>query len=319
MRFFRALCLSLLLAMPAMAQSYPDRPLRLVIPFPAGGATDVVGRHVAQELSSVLGQPVVVDNRPGASAIIGAQAVASAPADGYTVLFATSSVLAINAATREKLSYDPEKSFAPVSLIGLTPMIVLTGKDSPYNTFAELLAAAKAKPGGLRYATVSDTIRLAAEMLNERAGIKIESVPYRGAADAYGDFHAGRIDVMFDPIPTGYALVRDKRAKGLAVTTAKRSEMAPQVPTIAEAANLPDFDVSIWYSLVLPQGTPQPVVDRLNKAVVKALQSAELRGKLSSLGVEPRPSSPQELAAFVKSELTRWRAVARAANLVRAD
>jgi tripartite-type tricarboxylate transporter receptor subunit TctC len=319
MRFLRAFCLSLLFAMPAVAQSYPDRPLRFVIPFPAGGATDVVGRHVAQELSNVLGQPVVVDNKPGASAIVGAQAVAAAPADGYTILFATSSVLAINAATREKLSYDPEKSFTPVSLIGLTPMIVLVGADSPYNTLAELIAAAKAKPNGLRYAAVSDTIRLAAEMLNERAGVKIESVPYRGAAEAYGDFYANRIEVMFDPIPTGYPLVRDKRAKGLAVTTAKRSEMAPQVPTVAEAANLPGFDVSIWYSVVLPQGTPRPIVDRLNKAVVKALQNAELRAKLSGLGVEARPSSPEELAAFVASELARWRAVARSASLVRAD
>ena len=318
-RLLWAVGLVLALALPAAAQTYPDKPVRFVIPFPAGGATDVVGRHVAQELSQVLGQPVVVDNKPGASAIIGAQTVATAPPDGYTVLFATSSVLAINAATRTKLSYDPVKSFAPVTLVGLTPMIILVGPNSPYNTLGDLVAAAKAKPGGLRYATVSDTIRLAAEMLNERAGIKIESVPYRGAAEAYGDFYAGRIDVMFDPIPTGYPIVTSKRAKGLAVTTAKRSQMAPEVPTVAEAANLPGFDVSIWYSLVLPAGTTQLIVDKLNQAAVKALESPDLKAKLSSLGVETRPSSPQELAAFVASELQRWSAVARAANLVQAE
>jgi tripartite-type tricarboxylate transporter receptor subunit TctC len=309
----------LLLGLPALAQSYPSRPVRLVIPFPAGGGTDVVGRHFANALSTVLGQPVVVDNRPGASAIVGSLAVANAPADGYTALYATSSVLAINAATRPRLPYDPVASFAPVSLVGLTPMIVLVQANAPFTSLAEMIAAARREPGSLRYAAVSDTIALAVEMVNGQARTRIEAVPYRGAGEAYGDFLAGRIQVMFDPIPTGYALVRNGSARGLGVTTGRRAAMAPEVPTIAEAADLPGFDVSIWYSLMLPAGTPAPIIERLNQAAVKALSAPELRSKFAEIGVEPRPSTPKELADFVRSETARWRTVAREANIATAE
>ena len=248
----------------AVAQSWPTQPLHLIVPFPPGGVTDVMARTVAQRLSEELGQPVVVDNRAGASGIVGAEAGAKAAPDGYTLTVGNISTLAINAATFAKLPYDPQKSFAPAT----QPLLVAVHPSVPAKTMKEPVALAKTRPGELAYGTAGSSIHLAVEQFGAIAGIRMNHIPYKGSAPAINDLVGGQIQVLFDPFSTLYPQVAAGKVRALAVTIVKRSSVAPDLPTLAEAGH-PGFDVSSWQGIVVPTGTPQPIVDKLHAVLVK--------------------------------------------------
>ena len=305
---------SVTLPAAAWAQGYPNRGLRIVVPFPPGGVTDLVGRALSARLAVELGQPVVVENRPGASGVLGADLAARTAPDGYTLMIGNISTLAINAATFAKLPYDPVRSFAPVSLLALQPLLIAVNPSVPAQSLAELVALAKSRPGRLNYGTAGSSIYLAVESFNRQAGIKMNHVPYKGSAPAIADLLGGQIDVLFDPFSTLYPQAKAGKARGLAVTTERRSSVAPDVPTVAESG-LASFDVSSWQALVVPAGTPKDVIERLHAAVLKALASPELKQQFAAQGAEPSPSTPQRLEEYIRAEITRWQQVARDAGV----
>jgi len=305
---------SVTLSGAAWAQGFPNRGLRLVVPFPPGGVTDLVGRALAVRLAGELGQPVVVENRPGASGVLGADLVARAAPDGYTLMIGNISTLAINVATFAKLPYDPVRNFAPISLLALQPLLIAVNPAVPAQTLGELVALAKARPGRLNYGTAGSSIYLAVESFSRQAGVTMNHVPYKGSAPAIADLLGGQIDVLFDPFSTLYPQARAAKVRALAVTTERRSSVAPDVPTVAESG-LANFDVSSWQALVVPAGTPKEVIDRLHAAVVKALASPELKQQFAAQGAEPSPSTPQRLDEYMRSEIARWQQVARDAGV----
>lgn len=313
-RLLVALCATVLFG-TAGAADYPTRPIRLLIGFPPGGGTDVLARTLASRLSVELGQQVVPENRPGASGILAAEVTANAPADGYTMMFATSSVLAINAVTYKSLPYDPVKSFAPVSLVALMPMVIAVTPSTPAQSLGDLVKLAKAKPGELNYGSTSGSIEFAAQLFNLSNGTRMTSIPYKGAADAIKDFLGGRIQVMFDPILTSYPLVQSGKARGLAVTTAQRSPLTPELPSVSELKMPEGYDVALWHCVVVPAGTPQAVVDRLNAAVAKVLGEEAARREFARFGAEPRSSTPAQLGARITDELARWKKIAKEAGI----
>jgi len=313
MRSLVALLLSALCAL-AQAQGFPNKPLRLIVPFPPGGVTDISSRVVAQKLSTELGQPVVVENRAGASGVIGAEAGAKAAADGYTLTMGNISTLAINAVTFAKLPYDPVTSFAPVSMVAIQPLVIAVHPSVPAQTLAELVALAKAQPGKLNFGTAGSSIYLAVEFFNTAAGIKMNHVPYKGSSPAITDLIGGQLQVLFDPFSSLYPQVRSGKARGLAVTTLKRSAQAPTLPTVAELG-YPGFDVSSWQGIVVPAGTPRDVLDRLNREVVKVLGSQDVRDQFAVHSAEASPSTPEQFGAYIRQEITRWKKVATDAGV----
>jgi len=313
MRSLVALLLSALCAL-AQAQGFPNKPLRLIVPFPPGGVTDISSRVVAQKLSTELGQPVVVENRAGASGVIGAEAGAKAAADGYTLTMGNISTLAINAVTFAKLPYDPVASFAPVSMVAIQPLVIAVHPSVPAQTLAELVALAKAQPGKLNFGTAGSSIYLAVEFFNTAAGIKMNHVPYKGSSPAITDLIGGQLQVLFDPFSSLYPQVRSGKARGLAVTTLKRSAQAPALPTVAELG-YPGFDVSSWQGIVVPAGTPRDVLDRLNREVVKVLGSQDVRDQFAVHSAEASPSTPEQFGAYIRQEITRWKKVATDAGV----
>ena len=296
------------------AQGYPNKPLRLIVPFPPGGVTDISSRVGAQKLSAELGQPVVVENRAGASGVIGAEAGAKAAPDGYTLTMGNISTLAINAVTFAKLPYDPVASFAPVSMVAIQPLVISVHPSVPANTLGELVALAKAQPGKLAYGTAGSSVYLAVEFFNTAAGIRMNHVPYKGSSPAIADLIGGQLQVLFDPFSSIYPQVRSGKARGLAVTTLKRSAMAPNLPTVAELG-YPGFDVSSWQGIVLPAGTPREIVERLNRELVKVLGSQDVKDQFAQHSAEASPSTPEEFGAYVKQEIARWQKVAREAGV----
>jgi len=298
----------------SLAQSWPTQPLHLIVPFPPGGVTDVMARVVAQRLAEELGQSVVVDNRAGASGIIGAEAGAKAAPDGYTLTMGNISTLAINAATFARLPYDPQKSFAPVSMVAIQPLLIAVHPAVPAKTMPELVALAKARPGELAYGTAGSSIHLAVEQLSTVAGIKMNHIPYKGSAPAITDLVGGQIQVLFDPFSTLYPQVAAGKVRGLAVTTEKRSSVAPDLPTLAESG-YPGFDVSSWQGIVVPAGTPQPIVDRLHTVLVKILAEPGVKAQFARQGAEAAASTPQEFGSYVAAEIVRWKKVAQDAGV----
>jgi tripartite-type tricarboxylate transporter receptor subunit TctC len=296
------------------AQSWPIQPLHLIVPFPPGGVTDVMARTVAQRLSEELGQSVVVDNRAGASGIVGAEAGAKAAPDGYTLTMGNISTLAINSATFARLPYDPQKSFAPVSMVAIQPLLVAVHPSVPAKTMKELVALAKAKPGELAYGTAGSSIHLAVEQFGAVAGIKMNHIPYKGSAPAINDLVGGQIQVLFDPFSTLHPQVAAGKVRALAVTTVKRSSVAPDLPTLAEAG-YPGFDVSSWQGIVVPAGTPQPIVDKLHTVLVKILAESGVKAQFAKQGAESAPSSPQDFGGYIAAEITRWKKVAQDAGI----
>lgn len=307
-------CLLWIAAACAVAQPFPSKPITMVIPFPPGGVSDIVGRAVAARLATVLGVSVVVENKAGASGILGAEAAARARPDGYTLMLGNISTLGTNPASFAKLPYDPEKSFAAVSMLAVQPLVVAVGPRVPAETLADLVKLAKARGGALTYGTAGSSIQLAVELFASQVGVRMTHIPYKGSAPAITDLLGGQIDVLFDPISSLYPQVKAGKARGLAVTTAQRSPVAPELPTVAESG-VERYDVSSWQAIVAPAGTPPGVVAQLNEAVAKVLASAEVRELFARQGAQPTGSTPAELEAFVRAEVARWKKVAADAGV----
>ncbi|RCW74387.1 tripartite tricarboxylate transporter substrate binding protein [Pseudorhodoferax soli] len=313
-----ALALAAALAPWSAAQAqaaYPAKPITMVVPFPPGGPTDLVARVLAQKLSEQMGQPIVVDNRGGANGNIGAVAVAKAAADGYTLLYNTSSIT-LSPSLYKSLPYDAQRDLAPVALTAVVPLALVVHPSVPANTVAEFVAYAKANPDKLSYGSAGNgnVTHLAAYQFARTQGIVATHVPYKGSAPADVDLVAGQIQFMTDTINSVMPFVKDKRIKLLAVTTAKRMSLFPQVPTLAETV-MPGFDAGAWQGLMVPAGTPAAVVQRLNAEVAKALKSADVRDRLALQGAEPLGSSPEEYGAYLRKETERWAGVVKATGV----
>lgn len=300
----------------AAAQAYPEKAVRVVVPFPAGGAADIVARHVTTRLADVIGQQIVVDNRGGAGGSIGADNVARAAPDGYSLLFASSSVLSINPHLGTRTPYDILRSFTPLVLIGHAPNVLTVHPSVPAKTVKDLIAIARAKPDALAYASngAGTLSHLTGELFSQRAGVKMLHVPYKGGAPAVIDTVAGNVSVLFAAFPTVSGQVRAGRLKALAVTSAKRIAIAPELPTVAEAA-LKGFESSQWWGLYGPAGLPAPVVGKLNAAANKVLATDDIKKHLAVDGAAPAGGTPAELAAFHQADYDKWGAVMAKAGL----
>ncbi len=294
----------------ASAQDYPNRPVRLIVPFPPGGVTDIVARSVAIKLSTELGQQVVVDNRAGASGAIGAELGAKAAPDGYTLIMGNISTLAINPVTFSKLGYDPISSFDPVTMVAVQPLLVAVHPSVPARTLAELVQLAKSQPGQLNYGTAGSSIHLAVEQFSSLAGIKMNHVPYKGSAPALIDLVGGQIQLLFDPFSSIYPQVAAGKLRPLAVTTAQRAVTAPAIPTVSESG-FAGFDVSSWQGIVVPAGTPKPIVERLNRELSKILASQEIKDKFAQFSAAATPTSPEQFGQYIREEISRWQKVAK--------
>lgn len=293
----------------ALAQDpWPTRPVTWVVPFAPGGSTDVVARTLGQEMSKSLGQTVIIENRPGAAGAVGAAYVARAKPDGYTLFGGTISTHAINASLYKNLSYDPVKDFAPVSLIAYVPNVLMVDAKLPIHSVQELIAYAKKSPTRLTFASSGSgtSTHLAGELFADTIQTPMTHVPYKGSPQALQDVVAGLVPFLFDQLTAGEAMIKAGRLRALAVTSPKRSALAPNVPTMAEAG-LPGFEMVSWQALYAPKGTPPDIVQRLNAEMVKALQNPDVRQKMTQqLGMEVVGSSPSELAAFMDKEIPRW-------------
>jgi len=289
------------LAPPGFAESYPSRPITLVVPFAPGGPADFLGRLIGQKLAENLGQQVIVDNRPGANTIIGAQAVAKARPDGYTVLMAIDGTLVMNPYLYGKLAYDPFKDFEPVSLIALVPSVMEANINVPANSVKEAVDLEKAKPGSLQIGVSTPTSQVNVGLLNTMAGTNFSVVPYRGGTTLVTGILAGDIPLGMESINVALPLARDHKLKILGLTGAKRLSFAPEIPTIAET--YPGYDLSIWQSIVVPAGTPRDIVDKLFAGLSQVLAMADVRDKLLAAGIEPASSrSPEDFAAFIRAQ-----------------
>ena len=288
--------------------AYPERPIRIVVPVAPGGGNDIVARLLAQRLTAKWGQQVVVDNRPGASTAIGAEIVARANPDGYTIMFHSAS-FAINAAMQSKLAFDPIKDFTPISLIARVPQILVVNPAFPPKTLAELIALAKAKPGEINFASsgTGSSPHLAMEVFMEMTGTKLNHVPYKGTALGLSDVIAGHVQVVFDAIPPALPYVRSGRVRPLMVVSPQRFPSLPDVPTNAEAG-VPGYDFASWFGMLAPARTPDAVINALNREVVAIIRLAEIRERLTDLGLEPLGTTPDEFSRHLQSEITRWRA-----------
>jgi tripartite-type tricarboxylate transporter receptor subunit TctC len=299
--FAMAAALLLTLAAPTFAQNYPNRPITLIVPFAPGGPADLLGRLVGQKISEDLGQQVVIDNRSGANTIVGAQFVARAQPDGYTILLAIDGTLVMNPFLYAKLAYDPFKDFDPVALIALVPSAITANIKTPINSLKDIIDAEKAKPGTFQIGVSTPTSQVAIGLLNSRAGINLTMVPYRGGTTQITSLLAGDIPLGHESVNVALPLYRDKKIKIIALTGQKRLGLAPEIPLIAET--FPGFDLGIWQSVVVPKGTPKPIVDRLFASLQKAMASQDVRDKLIAAGIEPTISkSPEEFGAFIKSQ-----------------
>jgi tripartite-type tricarboxylate transporter receptor subunit TctC len=305
-----------LLSSPAPAEDYPARPVTLVMPYPPGGGTDFIGRSVGQGLERRLGQPVVLDYRPGAGSAIAATYVARAPADGYTLLYATSTTMAINVSVHKTLNYDPVKDLIPVGMLAVSPFVLVVNASLPVRTIPELVALAKSRPGGLSYASngPGGAAHLFAELMKAMLGIELTHVPYKGNAPALNDVVAGHVAMMFVDPSAAVQLGHEDKLHLLGITTAARAPMAPDVPPLAEVG-LPGFDVASWHMIVAPAATPRPILMKLNEAVRGVINDPHVGGEMARRGFVPRDhGSPDELVAFVKSEIVRWGNVVRQAG-----
>lgn len=297
----------LLVAAPAaQAQKYPERPVRLVVPFAPGGGTDIIGRIVGQGLSEVIGQPVIIDNRGGAGSTLGTEIVAKAPNDGYTLLFGNIS-LAFNATLYKKLRYDTQRDLAPISLAAVQPNIVVINPKIPANNLKEFIDLARANPGKYNFASAGtgSGTHLAAELLRMLTKIDLVHVPYKGTGPALTDLMGGQVAMMVSTFASALPHVKSGRMRALGVTTIKRSPAAPEVPTLDESG-IPGYDYSTWYGLLGRGGTQKAIIDRLNDATRRVLENPEIRKRFDQQGVEPIRNTPAEFAAYLKSETEKW-------------
>ncbi len=291
--------------------TYPNRSIQLVVTVPPGGAADIVARIIGQKLSDALGQPVVINNRAGAGGTTAAAQVAKAAPDGYTLL-ATASTLTINPSLYANLTYNPIKDFAPITPIATTPLVLVVHPSLSVRSVRELIALAKAKPTQILYGSPGNgsTPHLAAEMFNTMAGVKLMHVPYKGVTGAFSDLLGGQISLMFPGAPIALPQVKAGKLRALGTTGAKRTPAAPELPTIAEAG-LPGYEVSVWYGILAPAGTPAAVINRLNTEIVRIVQLRDINERWAALGAEPSHSAPEQFAAFLKKDLGKWAKVVR--------
>jgi tripartite-type tricarboxylate transporter receptor subunit TctC len=295
----------------AAGQAWPAKPVRIIVPFPAGGATDLLARSLAQKLGESLGQTFFVDNRAGANGNIGAAAVAKSPPDGYTIMFCTTGPLVFNKIIYKTTPFDPLRDFAPIVLVADVPLLVAAHPSFPVRTLPELVAYAKANPGKVTYSSPGNgsMAHLSAEMIQKEAGIRLTHVPYKGTAPALTDFVAGVVNISFDLAPTYVPLVKAGKINPLAVTTATRSAALPDVPTVIESG-VAGYQSFGWFAFVAPAGTPAEVIEKVNAVANQYIASPEGKARLAEFGMGPRGGTPQELGAFMASELTRWRPIA---------
>lgn len=290
----------------ARAQAFPGKPIRMVVPYPPGGPTDVLLRIVAGPLGERLGQSIVIDNKPGASGMVGADMVAKAPADGYTLL-GNASIHVINPSLHAKTAYDAIKDFAPVSLVAEVPLVLVVNPAQPVTSVKDLIALAKAKPGALAFASSGNAAapHLAGEAFKIATGTDMLHVPYKGSGPALTDLMGGQVQLMFDSLPSSMPFIQGGKLRAVAVTTARRSSALPNQPTVAESG-VPGFDMSTWYGVWAPAGTPRDVVARLGREIAAVVQLPAVRDRLLALGAEPVGNSPEEFAAFNRSEMAKW-------------
>jgi tripartite-type tricarboxylate transporter receptor subunit TctC len=299
--------------MPAFAQAaYPNKIITIVVPFSAGGTTDILARIVGQALTAELGQTVVIDNRAGAGGNIGGQMAARAAADGYTLFMGTVGTQAINASLYKKMPFDPVKDFAPLTRVANVPNLLVANPAQPFKTVKELIAYAKANPGKLNFGSSGNgtSIHLSGELFKAMAKVDMQHVPYRGSAPAVTDLLGNQISVMFDNMPSAIQHVRSGKLRAIAVTTAKRSPELPDVPTIAEAG-VPGYEATSWFGLLAPAATPPAVITRLNTAIVKVLAQPEVKKKINDQGADVYSETPEQFAAFIQQESAKWSKVVK--------
>jgi tripartite-type tricarboxylate transporter receptor subunit TctC len=308
-----------LAAASASAQTFPNKPVRLVVPFPAGGGSDVVGRIVAQKLTERLGQQVIVDNRAGAGGSIGTEAVVRSAPDGYTVVLASTSEIAINPSLYSKLSYDTVKDLAPVAMVASTPMVVIIHPTLPVKTIKDLIALAKAKPGAINVASAgTGTItHLSGELFRSMAGVTWTHVPYKGAPAALTDLASGEVQVMFSSLPAAMAFIKINRVKPIAVSTRTRAETLPQIPTVIESG-VPGYDVEYWYGIFAPAAIPRDALTRLGDEIAASLKLPDMIASLANQGAAPGRLTQAQFTDFVKSEVAKWGRVVKSSG-ARAD
>jgi len=305
-RFFAAL-ICLVATVSALAQPYPSHPIRLVVPFPPGGGTDIFARQIATKLSESLGWVVVVDNKPGAGGNIGVDIAAKSPADGYTMVLGQTSNLAINPTLYGKLPYDPLKDLVPVVGVAAAPVVLVVAANSPYTSLADVVAAARAKPGAIMYASPGNgtVSHLASERLQRAAGVRFEHIPYKGSSQAMTDVIGGNVALFMASVPSALAQINGGKLRAIAVTSARRIAQLPDVPTVAESG-YKDFEATTWYGLLVPSGTPPTVVETLNREVNRVLQLPEVRAQIAAEGGEPLGGTPEKFASLMRSEYALW-------------
>jgi tripartite-type tricarboxylate transporter receptor subunit TctC len=301
-----------LLPAAATAQDYPSRPITLIVPYSAGGGNDLMARTAAEKMSKTLGQQIVIENRGGAGGSIATRQIAKSAPDGYTLGLGGTGTLAINPTLYGSVGYDPRKDFAPIGLIATSALVVCVNPSLPVRTIPELIALAKKSPGTLTYASAGtgSGIHLGSEYFASSAGIKLTHVPYKGSSPALTDLIGGHVAIYFSSLPPAVALVKEGKVRALAVTSAKRSPIFPDLPTVAEAA-LPGYEAVLHYGIVAPAGTPRPIIDKLSAALRAAVTSDELRSRLADDGAEPLASTPEEYAADIDREETKWSAIVK--------
>jgi len=307
---------SLLLATgAAFAQAYPAKPIKVIVPFPAGGGTDLIAREVTSKVQASKGWSFVVENRPGTGGNIGIDAVAKSPADGYTIGLGQTSNLAINPTLYKKMPYDSVKDLAPIGLVASAPLVLVVGETSPFKTLGEVVAAAKAKPGSLNMAFSGNgtVAHLASVLFQKSAGVEFTHVPYKGAAQASTDVVSGRVELYLSSVPTLIGYIKNGKMRPIAVTSLKRVDDLPQVPTIAESG-VKDFEAVTWFGFVAPTGTPKDIVALLNAEFNKALQSPDVKKKLSDQGADVLGGSPETFATTIKNDLARWAPIVKASG-----
>lgn len=307
---------TLVASVVAGAQTWPARPIRLVIPFPPGGGTDIIGRELATKLSARLGWTLAVDNRPGAGGNIGVDAVAKAPADGYTLVLGQTSNLAINPTLYPKLPYDPFKDLVPVSLVAVAPLAIVVAADSPLKSIADLVSAAKAKPGAINFASPGNgtVAHLTGELFQRAASVKFTHVPYKGANQALTDLIGGAVQVYMSSVPTALGQIRSGKLRALAVTSPKRVGDLPNVPTVGESGYA-GFDATTWFGVLARTGTPKEVVALLNSEINRTLASPDVRKRLDDEGADALGSTPEQFAALMRDDYARWRKVIHDAQI----
>ena len=311
-----AMAIAAALALPAAAQDWPTRPLRIIVPFPAGGSADVQARVIADELAKAVGQPVLIDNKPGAGGSIGAGEAARSAPDGYTLFMATTGTHSSNISLYPKLPYDPEKDFAPLTLVTIYPQVVVPGQRYPQKSLGELVDALKHAGTSANYGSsgVGSPTHLGAELFKRETGTQMVHVPYRGQGPALNDLLGGRLDVMFPSVPDVLSFVQAGQLRAVAIMAERRSAALPEVPTTAELGQ-PQLLSSIWSGLYTRAGTPAPIVERLNREVVRILRLPVFKDKFEAMGFEVRPTTPQEFGAFAAAETERWGEIIRSLNI----